>query len=89
MIELPQPEITIEILYFAHFGDLAGRRNETLRLPAGSTVGTLTAMLGARDKRLSDLIGYGRASINAEWATLDSPLSDGDEVAFMPPMSGG
>jgi molybdopterin converting factor subunit 1 len=85
----PATEITVQILYFAHFGDLAGRRSETLRLPAGSTIGALAGILGERDHRLSDLIGYGRASVNAEWATADTTLSDGDEVAFMPPMSGG
>jgi molybdopterin converting factor small subunit len=82
-------EITVKILYFAHFGDLAGRSVDALRLPAGATIGSLASLLGQRDRRLADLIGYGRASINAEWATADSVLSDGDEVAFMPPMSGG
>ncbi len=82
-------EIAVNILYFAHFGDLAGRSTETLALPSGATVQTLADLLGARDRRLSDLITYGRASVNTEWATAQTVLSDGDEVAFMPPMSGG
>jgi len=82
-------DISVNILYFAHFGDLAGRTNENLSLPAGSTVRSLAHLLAQRDRRLSDLIGYGRAAVNADWATTDTALSDGDEIAFMPPMSGG
>ncbi len=82
-------EIRVNILFFAHFSDLAGHANEVIALPTGSTVGDLTSLLAARDRKLSDLIGYGRASVNADWATPNTILSDGDEVAFMPPMSGG
>jgi molybdopterin converting factor subunit 1 len=81
--------MTINILYFAHFGDLAGRQTEELELADRTSVKELAALLGARDRRLADLLGYGRVSVNAEWATGDVVLHDGDEVAFMPPMSGG
>ncbi len=82
-------QITVSILYFAHFGDLAGRSTESVGLAEGATVGDLARLLAERDRRLSDLITYGRASVNADWATSETRLADGDEVAFMPPMSGG
>jgi molybdopterin converting factor subunit 1 len=82
-------DMTIDILYFAHFADLAGCAKETARAVPGSTVRDLVAVLAARERRLADLIRYGRVAVNADWATPDALLSDGDEVAFMPPMSGG
>ena len=92
--ELVQPisaksGIIVSILYFAHFGDLAGRSTESVELPRGATVGALAELLAERDRRLSDLLTYGRASVNADWVTAATVLADGDEVAFMPPMSGG
>jgi molybdopterin synthase sulfur carrier subunit len=81
--------MTINILYFAHFGDIAGRQTETLSVADGSSVKDLVDMLAARDRRLGEMLGYGRASVNAEWATPETILTDGAEVAFMPPMSGG
>jgi molybdopterin converting factor subunit 1 len=79
----------INILYFAFFGDLAGRTNESLSLPEKSTLQDLSNLLAQRDRKLADLLTYGRASVNAEWGHTDTELHDGDEVAFMPPMSGG
>lgn len=81
--------MTVNILYFAHFSDLAGATNESITLPEGATIASLCALLASRDSRLGELLTYGRAAVNAEWAIPSAPLSNGDEVAFMPPMSGG
>jgi molybdopterin converting factor small subunit len=77
------------MLYFARFGELAGRPGEALIMPFGSTVRSVIDLIGARDARIKALIGYARMAVNAEWATPDTTLADGDELALMPPMSGG
>jgi molybdopterin synthase sulfur carrier subunit len=83
----------LRVLYFAWLRERAGRAEETLPLPPGvATVGELAAWLRARDvagaAAFADL-GSVRAAVNQTFAPPATPLSDGDEVAFFPPVTGG
>ena len=43
-------------------------------------------------REFPELAGYERSissAVNADYARMDHPVSDGDEVAFLPPVSGG
>ena len=40
-------------------------------------------------RALHSLLSYARVAVNADYADADTVLRDGDEVALMPPMSGG
>jgi molybdopterin synthase sulfur carrier subunit len=81
------------ILYFAWLKERMGTGEETIALPEGvATVGDLIAHLKARDGRLEALLsGDARVltAVNQQMATPETPVSDGDEVAFFPPMTGG
>jgi molybdopterin converting factor subunit 1 len=81
--------IVVRMLFFAHLQDVAGCREETLSLPAGATVQTAADTLQVRGEGFAGLIGSVRVAVNAEFATPDTKLQDGDEIAWMPPMSGG
>ena len=83
----------LQILYFAWVKERMGRDTETLPLPAGvATIGTLAAFLHDRDEpgaRAFAQPALIRAAVNQEFATPATPIADGDEIAFFPPVTGG
>jgi len=75
-----------KVLFFAHLRDAVGE--EFLRVDAaGKTVGELKTEL-ARNYNLSKLDTV-MTAVNEEFAQDDEVIQDGDEVAFIPPVSGG
>lgn len=81
--------MTVRVLFFAHQRDLFGAPEKTFDIPDGATVGDLARVLAQSDNRLEGLLGYTRVAVNEEWAAGDTPLHEGDDIAFLPPMSGG
>lgn len=79
----------VKVLYFATLRDHAGGRQETVELAAGATVADLKDSLAARNGRLREALDTALAAINEEFAFPGEELSDGDEVALFPPVSGG
>jgi MoaD family protein len=56
----------------------------------GSSVGAVVDALGARyGERFASIAAVGTFVVNGERATRDTPLAEGDEVALLPPVSGG
>ncbi len=81
----------LNLLYFARLRETFGRAGETLEMPAG-TVADLLAALRLRGAPWSSELGGERAfrvAVNQDMATPDTALSDGDEVAIFPPVTGG
>ena len=81
--------MTVRMLFFAHLGDAAGGPEAMMDLPEGASVETAASELAKRWPVLSSLLDHVRVAVNAEFARPETLLSDGDEVAWMPPMSGG
>ena len=81
--------MTIRSLFFASYKDLAGRGELVLTLPALSTVADLVAQLRASGPGLAALPATPAVAVNMTYATPETPLQDGDEVAFIPPVAGG
>ena len=79
----------IHCLFFGHYRDIVPEGVLALELLAGATVADAAQRLAAQDVRLADLLTRNRAAVGGEFAAADSVLRDGDEVAFLPPMSGG
>lgn len=79
----------IDVRYFAGHRDITGRTHEQLELAEGATVGALWELLVARHPRLAPYSGRLLYAVNQEYSTLATELHDGDEVAFIPPVSGG
>jgi len=81
--------ITVRLLFFAHLQDVAGAREMSLALPEDATVRTAALELEKQAAGFQGLLSHARVAVNAEFADADTPLHEGDEVAWMPPMSGG
>lgn len=79
----------IRVLYFASFRDAAGRDEEVREVAAGSRVADLWQSL-ARDVPLfARFPAMPPAAVNRQYADAGAALSEGDEVAFLPPVAGG
>jgi molybdopterin converting factor subunit 1 len=81
--------MNVRVLFFAHLKDMAGAGEKSFELAEGTTISALAEMLVTSDVRFHGLLRYARPAINGEWATADSIISNGDEIAFLPPSSGG
>lgn len=78
----------IRTLLFATYRDMAGTDSLVLELPTGSTAGDLVARLRSREG-LDRLPAEPALAVNQVYAPLSTSLSDGDEVALLPPVAGG
>ena len=81
------------ILYFAWVRQKVGRGEETIALPENvRTVGDLAAWLRGRGDGYAEAFADPariKAAVNQTHVTAGAPLSDTDEVAFFPPVTGG
>ena len=84
---------TIEVLYFARLREVFGRAREQVELPGNvQDVAGLTAWLRSRGETWERELAPGRPvriAVNQDMAAADTPISNGDEVAFFPPVTGG
>jgi len=79
----------VTVRYFAVVRELFGREGEEQELPEGATVAHLLDRLIAQQPILERLRRSMLVMVNRRYARPDQPLSDGDEVALIPPVSGG
>lgn len=85
--------MTITILYFASLRETVGTDSEQSALPPGvSTAGQLRGWLRERGSPWAEALGEDRAvrvAVNKVMAIDGTPVPDGAEVAFFPPVTGG
>lgn len=86
--------MSVRVLLFGHYRDAAPPGSDasgafSLDLPEGATVADAAAHLEASDPRFVGILQRTRVAVGAEFASPATVLRDGDEVAFLPPMSGG
>ena len=79
----------LQLRYFASAREAMGRGAETRELRDGATVATLVEQLRGENARFAALPSDMMVSVNFEYRAPDHALHDGDEVAFIPPVSGG
>src|ERR1700674_1390630 len=79
----------VRILFFGVLKDLTGRGSDLLNLPEHATLGDVFIHYEEITPRLGELAASIAISINQEFAGPDSRLREGDEIAFLPPVSGG
>src|SRR5277367_3643139 len=79
----------VRVLFFGQLKDITGLAQEEAELSEGARVEDLFARYGNRFPRLAEFRSSIAASVNQEYAGWRAPLSSGDEVAFLPPVSGG
>jgi molybdopterin converting factor subunit 1 len=79
----------VRVLFFGMLKDLAGRSSDLLDLPERATVGDVFIHYEEITPRLGEIAAAIAISVNQEFAGPDSKLKEGDEIAFLPPVSGG
>lgn len=81
--------VRVRVLFFGMLREIVGRAEDAADLPEASCVEDLFARYGGEHPRLAALRSSVIASVNEEFAEWHQPLAPGDEVAFLPPVSGG
>ena len=79
----------IRVKLFAVVKDVVGQREVVVDLPEGTTAGSLLERFIAEHPRLRELGSSLVLAVNREYAEPGRVLAEGDEVAFIPPVSGG
>ncbi len=79
----------VRVKFFASFREIARERERVADVPEGSTPASLLADLSQELPGLEGLRSSTVYAVNGDYAAGDRPLKDGDEVAFIPPVSGG
>lgn len=79
----------VNVRLFARLRDLAGAGELARELPAGATVGAVWRDLVAQWPEMAPYERSMSCAVNTDYAKLSAPVADGDEVAFLPPVSGG
>lgn len=79
----------VRVLFFGQLKDIVGVAQEEADLSDGARVEDLFERYGRRFPKLAEFRPSIAASVNQEYATWRASLSSGDEVAFLPPVSGG
>lgn len=81
--------IRVNVRFFAGHRDIVGKTELALELEPGATVGTLWEQLVRDYPRLRGYSGRLLYAVNQQFSELSTELQDGDEVAYIPPVSGG
>ena len=79
----------VRVLFFGRLKEIVGRAEEEAELSEGARVEDLFARYGSRFPGLGRFRASVVASVNQEFAEWHAPLRSGDEIAFLPPVSGG
>jgi len=79
----------VRVKFFGMLKEVAGRADDTLRLPEGSSVADLLRQCGTATPDLKEYFSVIAVALNQEYSERDATLHEGDEVALIPPVSGG
>jgi molybdopterin converting factor subunit 1 len=79
----------VTIRLFARLREAAGRDLFTCDVPAGASVGDVWRRLAETYPALAPFGSSVSCAVNADFARPGARVHDGDEVAFLPPVSGG
>lgn len=79
----------VTIRLFARLRDLAGSGELVREVPAPATVQDVWRSLTSEVPALSEYERTMSVAVNADYARMSAPVHEGDEIAFLPPVSGG
>jgi len=79
----------VRVLFFGQLKEITGVAQEDAELSDGARVEDLFERYGRRFPKLAAFRPSIAASVNQEYSGWRAPLTSGDEVAFLPPVSGG
>ena len=79
----------VTVRLFARLREIAGAGELTRDMPPGATIGTVWRQLATEFPALAPYERSISSAVNLDYARMDQALADGDEIAFLPPVSGG
>jgi molybdopterin converting factor subunit 1 len=79
----------MRVLFFAQTKDAAGAAELELNISGRVSVAEFWDRLVALQPRLADFRSTTRVACNGEYATAETRFAEGDEIALIPPVSGG
>lgn len=79
----------VTVRLFAQLKDIAGAPELERDVPADATLDDVWALLAHDFPAMAPYRGSVSGARNAEYSRMDAVIADGDEVAFLPPVSGG
>jgi molybdopterin converting factor subunit 1 len=79
----------VRVLFFGMLREMMGRQDDAIELPEGSSVADLLAHCESQNPRLKEYLPSLAVAVNQRYASRDLKLKPGDEVALLPPVSGG
>ncbi|MHB8539696.1 MAG: molybdopterin converting factor subunit 1 [Candidatus Acidiferrales bacterium] len=79
----------VRVLFFGQLKEIVGKAEDGCVAPEGARLEDLFTNYAAEFPRLAEFRNSVAVAINQEYALWSAPLRAGDEVAFLPPVSGG
>ena len=79
----------VRVLFFGLLKDLVGKASDSLELPEGASVRAVLEHYGSGNPRLKEYLPSLALAVNQQYASPDTKLKADDEVALLPPVSGG
>ncbi len=79
----------VTVRLFARLRELAGAAELACEVPEGARVADVWRWLVDRHPGVAPYSSSVSSAVNADFARMDREVADGDEVAFLPPVSGG
>ena len=79
----------VRIRLFARLRDIVGRDAFEYDVRDGETLQGVWVALAGEFPELSRYTASISGAVNEEYARMSAPVQDGDEIAFLPPVSGG
>ena len=81
----------VTVKYFANLKQMAGKDEDQFDIKEGTTLAQLSDMIEQSVPQLGDMVREKKVmiSVNYDVVPLDTVLKNGDEIALLPPFSGG
>ena len=79
----------VTVRLFARLRDIAGSGDLTREAAAGATVADVWRGLVTEFPEMARYESSMSSAVNADYARMTATIADGDEIAFLPPVSGG
>ncbi len=89
LVPVTSQTVRVKVLFFGRLKEIVGRGEDSMEIADGASIEQLFASFTNRNRALAQFRASLVASRNQEFAAWSTPLHSGDEVAFLPPVSGG
>ena len=85
----PTPSIQVTLKLFSIYQNAYGQAEQIVECPMGTTAGTLCDRIISEHPSLAKWRSVTRFGVNLDFVSEETVLREGDEVVFIPPVSGG